>query len=365
MPDAPDAPDAPAIDLARVEKTYKGKVHALQGISLRVERGEIFGLLGPNGAGKSTLVKILMTVVRPTRADGTLLGRPVGHKPTLARVGYLPENHRFPRYLTGRQVVDFFGALAKTPRSARRRRTGELLDTVGMSAWADRPISTYSKGMAQRIGLAQAMVNDPDLVVLDEPTDGVDPAARKQIREVLSRLRDRGKTVFVNSHLLSDLELVCDRVAIMVGGKIVTRGTLDDLALDQQRYEIDLAPPPGTDALPDAAALGDAIQATFAERLAPPTHWATAVPDDRDPAPFDRGRIWRPGGGEEAWVEWQPPTLRIGTTDPLVVQPLLDRLRRADYTVKRLQPVRPSLEDLFLKAVNATADGARAGAALP
>src|SRR3954467_438199 len=136
-----------AIDLSRVEKVYRGRVTALRGIDMRVGRGEIFGLLGPNGAGKSTLVKIMMTVVRPTRAEGAILGQPVADKPTLARIGYLPENHRFPRYLTGRQTLEFFAGLAGVPRRSRKRRSSELLETVGMSDWADRLVGTYSKGM--------------------------------------------------------------------------------------------------------------------------------------------------------------------------------------------------------------------------
>ncbi len=144
------------IDLQNVTKIYRRRVHALQGISMQVRRGEIFGLLGPNGAGKSTLVKIMVTVVRPTRASGMILGHRIGHKPTLARVGYLPENHRFPRYLSGRQVIEFFSALAKVDRPIRRRRAGELLELVGMTQWADVKISQYSKGMLQRVGLAQA-----------------------------------------------------------------------------------------------------------------------------------------------------------------------------------------------------------------
>src|SRR3954469_20775720 len=147
-----------ALDLTSVSKTYRGRVYALQGINMRVHRGEVFGLLGPNGAGKSTLVKIMMTVVRPTNCQGTLLGSPIGTKATLARVGYLPENHRFPRYLTGRQTLEFFGALAKADRRTARRRAGELLDTVGMAGWANRKVGTYSKGMMQRVGLAQALM---------------------------------------------------------------------------------------------------------------------------------------------------------------------------------------------------------------
>src|SRR5688572_27201124 len=252
------------IDLRNVAKVYKGRIHALQGIDMRVRKGEIFGLLGPNGAGKSTLVKIMMTVVRPTRAEGTLLGNPVGHKPTLARVGYLPENHRFPRYLTGRQVVEFFGALAKVDRPTRKRRAAELLETVGMTDAADRKVATYSKGMAQRIGLAQSLVNDPDLVLLDEPTDGVDPGGRRDIRDVLARLREQGKTVFVNSHLLSELEMICDRVAILVKGFVARQGGLDELTVAKQRYEIEIEPDP-RDPLGQRERIVRAVPAAVAE----------------------------------------------------------------------------------------------------
>src|SRR5690606_5507474 len=150
-------------------------------IQMQVYPGEVFGLLGPNGAGKSTLVKIMMTVVRPTHVTGTMLGHSIGHKPTLARVGYLPEHHRMPQYLTGRQVLDFYGALAQVDRRTRRSREAELLATVGMSDWDDKRISSYSAGMLQRVGLAQALINDPELVVLDEPTDGVGPVGRREI----------------------------------------------------------------------------------------------------------------------------------------------------------------------------------------
>jgi ABC-2 type transport system ATP-binding protein len=181
-----------AIDLTDVAKIYKGKVHALQGVAMQVNQGEIFGLLGPNGAGKSTLVKIITTVVKPTRAAGKVLDHPIGHKPTLRRLGYLPENHRFPRYLTGRQTIEFFGAMAGMNRIDRKKRAGELLETVGMTAWADRKVGTYSKGMMQRVGIGQALINDPDLVLLDEPTDGVDPLGRRDIRDVLNKMKSEG-----------------------------------------------------------------------------------------------------------------------------------------------------------------------------
>lgn len=300
-----------AIDLSNVEKVYKGKVYALQGINMRVGRGEVFGLLGPNGAGKSTLVKIMMTVVRATRCEGTILGNPVGDKATLARVGYLPENHRFPRYLTGRQTLDFFGALSKTPRKTRIKRGNELLDIVGMGAWADRKVSLYSKGMMQRIGLAQALIHDPDLVLLDEPTDGVDPVGRREIRDVIFQMKARGKTIFINSHLLSELELISDRVAILVGGRVAKQGTIDELAIAKQYYAIELAE------APDPALL-ESIRRSLSDGIT---------------------------------VELKGKNLEIGTLDPALIQPAIDTLRSASSVIKRVNLFRPTLEELFIEAV--------------
>ena len=229
------------IDLHDVAKTYGRRVQALRGVRLQVAAGEIFGLLGPNGAGKSTLVKIMMTVVRPTRAEGTLLGRPLGHKPTLARVGYLPEHHRMPPHLTGRQNLEFFAALARVDRKTRKRRAAKMLELVRLERWADARLRTYSKGMQQRLALAQALMNDPDLVVLDEPTDGLDPVGRKETRDALERLRSQGKTVFLNSHLLGEVERLCNRVAILVNGKVVRQGTVNELTAASTRYVIELA----------------------------------------------------------------------------------------------------------------------------
>ena len=302
-----------AIDISHMAKTYRGKVRALRGIEMRVRRGEVFGLLGPNGAGKTTLVKILMTVVRPTRCRGTLLGHPVGRKDVLARVGYLPEHHQFPDYLTGAQVIEFYGAMCKIPRPVRRRRTGELLDLVGMRGWADQKIRAYSKGMRQRIGIAQTLVNDPELVVLDEPTDGVDPVGRRDIRDILMRLRDRGKTVFLNSHMLSELEMVCDRVAILVQGVVSSQGTLDELTSESRRYEIAL----------------------------------------REPAP---GWIARFEGASARAIDGGA-LVTIRGDDPDAIQPILARLLAEKLTVTSVRAERESLEDLFMRAVTDTTTG--------
>ena len=332
-----------AIDIQYVSKVYNHRVHALQGISLNIGRGEVFGLLGPNGAGKSTLIKIMMTVVKPTRVQGTLLGQPVGHKATLAKVGYLPEHHRFPRYLTGRQTLEFFAALSGVDRSTRKRRALELAETVGMSAWADKKVSEYSKGMMQRIGLAQALMNDPDLVLLDEPTDGVDPVGRRDIREVLLRMRDQGKTVFINSHLLSELEMICNRVAILVGGRVAQQGRIDDLNADKQRYEIDVTLPVDN---PDA--LRTALAGVFTSAKLNGPILSTTMP----------GNIP---------IELEGGSLRVGTVDPSKIQSLLDRLRAAGLQLRRVQLVKPSLEDLYMDAVidPATGRAAPAGAAMP
>lgn len=248
-----------AVDLIDVRKTYRGKVKALLGINVQVGRGEIFGLLGPNGAGKSTLVKIMMTVVRATRANGTILGRPIGNRRKLAVIGYLPENHRFPPYLTGRQLLNYYAALANVPRPQRRRRAEDLLDRMGLGAWANTRIDRYSKGMMQRLGLAQALMNDPELIILDEPTDGVDPVGRRDIRELLLELKKEGKTIFINSHMLSELEMVCDRVSILVGGLVARQGTLSELTGHTTEYSVrtsgDLSAIAG-----DIASLGGAVQ---------------------------------------------------------------------------------------------------------
>ncbi len=337
-----------AIDLGHVSKTYRGKVQALRGIEMHVNRGEVFGLLGPNGAGKTTLVKILMTVTRASRCEGTLLGRSVGDKATLGRVGYLPEHHRFPEYLTARQVLDYFGAMAVVPRTTRRKRVEELLTTVGLKDWAGKRVKSFSKGMRQRLGVAQALINDPDLVLLDEPTDGVDPVGRREIRAIVTGLKEQGKTVFLNSHLLSELEMVCDRVAILVRGVVSSQGTLDELTRGQRRYEIELAVEPQMPGADVARLLPESV--------------VSDLPRAESNMPVQsHGHATRVGwsghlaSGEP--VEIERNMIRVGTDDAEIVQPLIDGLRRRGAVIRSLRPVRPSLEDLFIRAVTDPATG--------
>jgi ABC-2 type transport system ATP-binding protein len=348
MPAALANPSALAIDLTDVAKTYKGRrggVQALRGITMQVYPGEIFGLLGPNGAGKSTLVKILMTVISPTRCKGTMLGRPVGHKETLARVGYLPEHHRFPEYLTGAQVLDFYAALAKVRRSERRKRAGELLELVGMSGWGAKKVKSYSKGMRQRIGIAQALMNEPDLIILDEPTDGVDPVGRRDIRNVLTELKSRGKTVFLNSHLLSELEMVCDRVAILVQGLVSSQGTIDELTERDKHYSIELA-------MPELQSTPEEIRALLPDTLVRPASQLTEGSSTPLTSTALARRIgYRAELASGQWIEIEKNHIRIGGDDALSIQPVIDALRERNAVIRAIRPQRPSLEDLFMRAV--------------
>ena len=292
------------INLKHVRKTYGKKIEALRSVDVRVGRGEIFGLLGPNGAGKSTLVKIMMTVVLPDSAAGTILGRPLGHKPTLRRVGYLPEGHRFPPYLTGSGVLDFYARLSKVPAAKRKRNTAYWLERIGMTKWAHTRISKYSKGMLQRVGFAQALMHDPEVVLLDEPTDGVDPIGRKDIREILLELRQAGKTIFINSHILSELEMICDRVAILVQGQVARQGTVEELTAHSLAYQI--------------------TTATALDQLGP--------------------RI------KELGASTAGKTVTIKGNDAQAVNRIIDYLRSQDVLIESVQQRRWSLEDVFVDA---------------
>jgi ABC-2 type transport system ATP-binding protein len=199
----------------------------LHGISFCVREGEIFGFVGPNGAGKTTTLKILMGLIRPTSGAAEILGHDVRESAFRRHVGFLPENPYFYEYLTGREILRFYARLSGLARARREERVEALLEQVGLQAAADARLRTYSKGMLQRIGIAQALVHDPSVIFLDEPMSGLDPIGRKEIRDLMLRLRGEGKTVFMNTHILSDVELVCDRVAIIARGRIVHEGAID------------------------------------------------------------------------------------------------------------------------------------------
>lgn len=215
-----------AIDVRGLEKSY-GRVRALAGLTLRVQRGEVFGFLGPNGAGKTTSVKILTGLARASAGSGSVLGYRLGDRRARAKLGYLPELFRYPDWLSGREVVRFHGRICGRPVSADD--VDGALDVVGLRARADDRAGTYSKGMQQRLGLAVALLGRPELVVLDEPTSALDPTGRLEVREILHRLRSAGTTVFLNSHLLTEVEHVCDRVAIVTGGRVVAEGAIADI----------------------------------------------------------------------------------------------------------------------------------------
>ncbi len=208
---------------------WKKRVDAVKSVSFDVRRGEIFGFLGPNGAGKTTTIKMLMGLIFPTAGTVEILGRPVPSVEAKRQVGFLPESPYFYDYLTGAELLDLMGQLCGLDRATRRKRCGELLERVGIAAASDRPLRKYSKGMLQRLGLAQALVNDPALVVLDEPMSGLDPVGRKEVRDLIKSLRDEGRTVMFSTHILTDVELLCDRVAIVVAGTLRDSGPLEKL----------------------------------------------------------------------------------------------------------------------------------------
>ncbi len=218
----------PAIETIALRKEYGRKI-ALHGLDLTVQPGEVFGFLGPNGAGKTTTVKILLGLVRATSGQARLFGRPAGDAEARQRIGYLPENFRFHDWLSGAALLDFHARLAGVSLAERRQRIPRVLELVGLSGRGNDRIRAYSKGMTQRIGLAQAIIHEPDLVLLDEPTSALDPVGRREVRDLIRTLKARGMTIFLNSHLLSEVEMVCDRVAIVDRGRIVRSGKLTDL----------------------------------------------------------------------------------------------------------------------------------------
>lgn len=302
----------PALDLQSVTKIYPNGVVALDSLAMTVEQGTVFGLLGPNGAGKSTLLKVLMTLVRPDECRGTLLGQPLGNTKALRRTGYLPENPAWPHHLTAEGILDLAARLYGVNAGERRRRVQEMLDLTGLQSWRrDRP-SVYSKGMRQRLGLGFALMGDPDLIFLDEPTDGVDPIGRKEMRDIIVRLRERGKTVFVNSHVLGELETLCDSVAILSRGRVVRQGTMEELTAESMRYEMRI----------DGDVRHDAVLKELLQHL-----------------------------GGTLRVEDGETLVHIPTRRPHLIQPVVDAVRQRGYLIISVAPARQSLEELFLEAM--------------
>lgn len=245
-PQPPASAPVSVIETKNLGKFYRTgfwmnqKIESLINCSLTIYQGETFGLLGQNGAGKTTLFKVLLGLVSPTSGSAYLLGKPIGDRTVKQQVGYLPENPYFYDHLTGWEFLEFAAELFQIPSTVSRQRISELLDLVGLakSAALKKQMRQYSKGMLQRIGMAQALINDPTVVFLDEPMSGLDPMGRYQIREIILSLKQQGKTIFFNSHVLSDVEKICDRVAILARGELISIGSLDELLGTTENYTV-------------------------------------------------------------------------------------------------------------------------------
>ena len=332
--------DQPAIETIDLRKTYieglfrNKRQEALKGVSLRVERGEIFGLLGGNGAGKTTFIKTLLGIIRKTAGEAKLLGFPAGDRRGRKLVGYLPENLRVPRHLTGYTALEYYGNLSNVPTSVIRQKRGELLEKVGLAARAKDPVRTYSKGMLQRLGLAQAMLHDPDLFILDEPTDGLDPLARSQVRGYLMDLKRQGKTIFLNSHILQEVELICDRVAILDQGNLKRVAHVAEITS-------------GRSGIGGGSGNGQPVaEQAELELHMDLTGTEPAIRETLNGLPI---ASWQPFSASDHRV-----VTRVG--DQFSVDQLIDRLRTAGISIVGLSRRRVSLEDAYLEIVAETVD---------
>jgi ABC-2 type transport system ATP-binding protein len=312
------------IETRELRKDY-GRIQALKGVSLSVQKGQIYGLLGQNGAGKTTLIKILLGIATKTDGGAELLGRQAGSTDVRRRVGYLPEDHQFPGYHTGYSLMEFYGTLYGVSKDDRRRKIPETLELVGIAGRMNSKIKTYSKGMKQRLGIAQSLLHDPEVIFLDEPTDGVDPLGRREIRELMGRLKEKGHTIFLNSHLLGEVELICDHVAILQKGELIREGTIEELTKQKGRVQVGLA---AGEQFPE----GEANALGYAAKKLPPA----SVPKGAPPPP----EVWEVG-------------LTDGQTIDRLIRLLFDKGLHLRHLVERKQ----SLEDAFL----ATVEGAEPG----
>ncbi|KUG25675.1 abc transporter, atp-binding protein [hydrocarbon metagenome] len=302
------------VEVSNLTKIYessykKRRITALTNFNLNVEEGTVFGLLGPNGAGKTTLVKVLLGIVYPTLGSAKILGQNINNYAIRKRVGYLPENHKFPPYLNGEDVLKYVGRISGCTNYEINSRIDSLLKLVKMEKWKRTKVKKYSKGMMQRLGLAQALINNPDLIFLDEPTDGVDPIGRKEIRDILLNLKKEGKTIFINSHLLSEVELISDRVAILNNGLLIKEGTVEDLTTNKETYSIKLT--------------------------------------------GDIDKLWI----EENFRAFHINNITANSFEAKVsneteLNSLIDELRKAGKNIKEVVPVKTSLEDMFISLIN-------------
>jgi len=305
----------PLIEVAGLRKTYrsaigKPRITALDGIDLTVREGELFGLLGPNGAGKTTTVKILLGLTRPSAGEARISGLAVSDPESRRRVGYLPEGHKIPGYLTARQAMSIFGRMSGMDKASINKRVIELLEKVRIASWADVRVKKFSKGMTQRLGLAIALIHSPNVLLLDEPTDGVDPVGRREIRDLLREEARNGTAVLLNSHLLSEIELTCDRVAVLRNGRVAAEGTIDELTRKSAKYKMVAAP------------VDEPLLAAFRET----------------------------GAG----VERENGHMVLSVSDLQHLNTLVDKLRASGGVLSELSPVRSTLEDVFVDLIRAS-----------
>ncbi|MCK6684930.1 MAG: ABC transporter ATP-binding protein [Thermoanaerobaculia bacterium] len=310
---------ASALSVHALEKVFRNgfsrrEIRALSGIDFEVAPGEVFGLLGPNGAGKTTTVKILLGLTFPTKGEARILGLSARSPESRRRTGYLPEGHRFPGYLTARQTLSIFGRMAGLSRGEVEQRIPALLSRVRLPEWADVKVKKFSKGMTQRLGLAAALIHQPEVLLLDEPTDGVDPVGRREIRDLLREEAARGTAILLNSHLLSEIELTCDRVTVLRKGSVAATGTIKDLT--------------------GASALGVSSQVRY--RMVAYGMTPSLV-----------------GGIQQldASIAQTNGHFELSVRDYAHLNQVIDRLRAEGAELRELTPLRSSLEDVFVELV--------------
>jgi ABC-2 type transport system ATP-binding protein len=332
----------PVIVIDHLEKTYRSlfrkdrSINALRGVSLSTAAGEIFGLLGPNGAGKTTLIKSLLGVVRASGGSASLFGFPAGSIAARQRVGYLPESLRIDRHHTAQSALRYYGKLSRLGSDYIAKRVDPLLQLVGLEGRDREPVRRFSKGMYQRLGLAQALLHDPDLLILDEPTDGLDPVGRSEVRRLLLELKHRGKTIFLNSHILQEVELVCDRVAIMSRGTVRGVGSVDELTRNFGSQEVIL----------DIAASGESSD-----------ELCKRVRKVIEPLYQEVG-----GAAASLKIDALPEgrcQSRILCDEQRLIDASVDALRREGLSLIGLKTSRAALEDVFLSLVDPQRDDVR------